>query len=52
VQIIAYPFIRPITLCTLVVSIASWNVISGRIVGKRLASIVLPDPGGPIISTL
>ncbi len=34
------------------VSIDSLDVRSGRIVGTRLASIVLPEPGGPIISRL
>ena len=29
-----------------------WPVRSGMIVGTRLASIVLPEPGGPIISKL
>ena len=31
---------------------ASWKVSGGRIPGKRFASMVLPDPGGPIINTL
>ena len=35
-----------------VVSIDSLLVSGGRIVGTRFASIVLPEPGGPIISTL
>ena len=39
-------------LWILVVSIASANVSGGRIPASRFASIVLPDPGGPIIRTL
>ena len=39
-------------LYTRVVSIDSEAVRSGKMVGKRLASIVLPDPGGPSISRL
>src|ERR1035438_5411058 len=42
----------PATLWIWVVSRASAKVSGGRIPGKRLASIVLPEPGGPIISTL
>ena len=52
VVISARPSSRPITECTLVVSIASSKVIAGRIDGSRFASIVLPEPGGPIIRTL
>jgi len=37
---------------TRVVSSDSAGVSGGRIVGIRLASIVLPDPGGPIINRL
>ena len=36
----------------LVVSSASGKVSGGRMPARRLASIVLPEPGGPIISTL
>ncbi len=42
----------PATLWICVVSTASGKVSGGRIPGKRLASMVLPEPGGPIISTL
>ncbi len=43
---------RPTALWILVVCSASSKVISGSIVGILLASIVFPDPGGPIISML
>ena len=36
----------------LVVSTASSKLISGRMEGRRLASMLLPVPGGPISSTL
>ncbi len=39
---------RPTTECILVVSKASSKVIGGKILGKRLASMVFPAPGGPI----
>ena len=42
----------PATLCIFVTSTASAKVISGIMVGTHLASIVLPAPGGPDISTL
>src|SRR5712691_11298889 len=42
----------PATLWTCVVSIASSKVSGGRMPANRLASIVLPDPGGPIISAI
>src|SRR5204863_10217200 len=42
----------PPTLWIFVVSRASSNVNGGRIVGTLLASMVLPDPGGPIIKML
>jgi len=42
----------PATLWILVVSRASSKVKGGRIVGMRLASMVLPEPGGPIIRML
>ena len=52
VGLIARPLSTPATLCTLVLSTASSKLIAGKIVGKRFASIVLPEPGGPIMSTL
>src|SRR5204863_8578204 len=42
----------PPTLWIFVVSRASSNVNGGRMVGTLLASMVLPDPGGPIIRML
>ncbi len=42
----------PATLWILVVSRASSKVSGGRMVGMRLASMVLPEPGGPIIRRL
>ncbi len=42
----------PATLWTLVVSSASSKVSGGRMAASRLASMVLPEPGGPIMSTL
>src|SRR5438094_4437884 len=42
----------PATLWILVVSSASSKVKGGRIEGMRLASMVLPEPGGPIIKML
>ena len=42
----------PATLYIFVTSSASSLVIGGRMVVMRRASIVLPDPGGPVISTL
>ena len=39
-------------LWILVVSMASSKVSGGRIPANRFASMVLPEPGGPIISTL
>ena len=42
----------PATLWILVVSSASSKVSGGRMVAMRLASMVLPEPGGPIISRL
>jgi hypothetical protein len=33
-----------------VVSMASLNVRGGRIDGKRFASMVFPEPGGPIMT--
>jgi hypothetical protein len=39
--------VRPATEWIFVISIASSNSSGGRIVGRRFASIVLPDPGGP-----
>ena len=42
----------PATLYIVVVSRASSKVSEGRIEGIRLANMVYPDPGGPIISTL
>ncbi len=44
--------IRPATLWILVVSMDSSKVIGGSMEGMRLASIVFPEPGGPIISML
>lgn len=44
--------ILPATECIFVVSNASSRVIGGRMVGTRRASIVLPEPGEPIIITL
>ena len=38
--------------CILVVSKDSSKVISGKMVGRRLASMLLPEPGGPMSSTL
>ena len=38
--------------CSFVVSMVSSNVIGGKIEGKRFASILFPEPGGPISSTL
>ena len=46
------PSMRPTTLCTRVASSASSSVSGGRIVGRRLASIVFPAPGGPTMITL
>jgi hypothetical protein len=43
---------QPATLWTFVVSSASSSVSGGQMPGMRLASIDLPLPGGPIISTL
>ena len=43
---------RPLTLRILVVSSASAADNGGRMPGSRRASIVLPEPGGPIISKL
>ena len=48
----ARPSSTPVTLWILVVSRASGRVRSGRMVGSRLASMVFPEPGGPIITTL
>jgi hypothetical protein len=42
----------PATECTFVVSMASAKVMAGRMVGIRRASIVLPEPGGPIMRVL
>ncbi len=42
----------PAMLCILVTSNASAKVKSGKIPEKHFASIVLPEPGGPIIKTL
>jgi len=42
----------PATLWIFVVSSASSKVSGGRMVGMRLASMVLPEPGGPIINML
>ena len=44
--------IFPATECILVVSSASSRDSGGRMVGILRASIVLPEPGAPIISTL
>jgi hypothetical protein len=38
----------PATEWIFVVSLASSKLMGGRIVDKRRASMVLPDPGGPI----
>jgi len=43
---------RPATLWIRVVSSASSSVIDGRMVGRRLASMVFPAPGGPIMRML
>jgi len=43
---------RPFMLYILVVSIASFFDISGKIVGNRFASMLLPEPGGPSKSML
>lgn len=43
---------RPSTEATEATSSASASASSGRIPGKRLASMVLPLPGGPLISRL
>ena len=43
---------KPAAEWILVVSTASSKLISGRIEGRRLASMLLPVPGGPISSTL
>src|SRR5450756_945572 len=48
---ISFLFKEPATENTLVTSIASLKERSGRIVGNLLASILLPEPGGPIIRT-
>ncbi len=42
----------PATECILVTSSASSNVMSGRMEGMQRASMVLPEPGGPIIRRL
>jgi len=42
----------PATPWTCVASSASRNVSFGKIPAKRFANMVLPEPGGPIISTL
>jgi hypothetical protein len=42
----------PAMLWILVVSIASSKVSGGSTPASRLASMVLPEPGGPIMSTL
>ena len=42
----------PATEWILVVSMASSKDMGGRMVGMRRASMVLPEPGGPIIRTL
>jgi len=42
----------PTTLNIFVVSMASSNVSGGSIVGRRFASMVLPEPGGPTIIRL
>ena len=44
--------IIPAMECSFVVSMVSSNVIGGKIEGKRFASILFPEPGGPISSTL
>ena len=44
--------ILPATELTLVVSMASCKVSGGRMEDKRLASMLLPEPGGPIMMTL
>src|ERR1035441_3666945 len=41
----------PAMLWTLVVSMASSKVSGGRMPARRLASMVLPEPGGPIMRT-
>ncbi len=46
------PRVRPETEWTFVVSIASSGLMAGRIVGSRLASMLLPAPGGPMSRTL
>ena len=46
------PFKRPRTEYILVHSKASSKVRGGSTEGRRLASIDLPEPGGPIISML
>lgn len=43
---------RPMTEWICVTSSASSRVISGRMDGKRRASMLLPEPGGPTSSTL
>src|SRR5579884_3744917 len=43
---------RPAMLWIFVVSMASSSDSGGMMVGIRLASIDLPEPGGPIINTL
>ena len=42
----------PATEWIFVATMASSSVMRGRIVASRLASMVFPDPGGPIIITL
>src|SRR5438552_336637 len=46
------PSRRPATLWIIVTSIASSSASGGRIDGRRRASMVLPEPGGPMSSTL
>ena len=42
----------PAALCMRVTSSASSKVMSGSIVGMQRAMSVLPEPGGPTMSTL
>lgn len=44
------PSLSPAALYTLVTSMLSSNVSGGSILGSLRASMVLPEPGGPLIS--
>jgi hypothetical protein len=51
-HVLAVAGTTPATLWIWVVDSASSKVKGGRMPGNRFASMVLPDPGGPIIRTL